>query len=274
MAEKDFLYLHLRDLPYFRSLLRSVEATYYQDLPLPAPVLDVGCGDGHFAQIVFDQPVDVGLDPSLGSLGEARARRAYRLVVQAVGHRMPFADGSFASAFSNSVLEHIPNVGEVLAETARVLVPGAPFLFCVPNPRYLSELSIPQFLGKIGLHRLGSSYTGWFRRMSRVHHLEFETGWSHWLDEAGFTLESCWDYFSPSAMRALEWGHYFGAPTLLPRLLTGRWILVRQSWNLALTRRAVQKYADPARHPQGTFTFFVARRKASVALRTALRHES
>ncbi len=263
MPEKDFLYLHLRDLPYFRSLLRSVEATYYQGIPLPAPVLDIGCGDGHFAQIVFDQPVDIGLDPSLVSLREAGERHAYRLVVQAVGHQMPFADGSFASAFSNSVLEHIPNVRAVLTEAARVLAPGAPFIFCVPNPRYLSELSIPRYLGRIGLSRLGSRYTRWFKRMSRVHHLEFDTGWRTWLEDAGFTLESAWDYFSPEAMRALEWGHYFGAPTLLPRLFTGRWILVQRRWNLALTQRIISKYASPAHDPGGTFTFFVARRSAA-----------
>ena len=47
---------------------------------------------------------------------------------------MPFPDGYFASAISNSVLEHIPQVQEVLADLRRVLKPGAPFLFCVPNP--------------------------------------------------------------------------------------------------------------------------------------------
>ena len=51
---KDFLFLQLRDLPYFRALLRSVESSFYQDLPLPAPVYDVGCGDGHFASLTFD----------------------------------------------------------------------------------------------------------------------------------------------------------------------------------------------------------------------------
>ena len=34
---------------------------------------------------------------------------------------MPFADGYFASAISNSVLEHIPQVQAVLADLRRVL---------------------------------------------------------------------------------------------------------------------------------------------------------
>jgi hypothetical protein len=30
-----------------------------------------------------------------------------------------------------------------------------------------------------------------------------------------------WNYFSPSAMRVLEWGHYFGVPSVAARVLTG-----------------------------------------------------
>ena len=69
---KDFLFLQLRDLPYFRAFLRAVESSYYQDLPLPAPVYDVGCGDGHFASLTFDQKIDVGLDPWHGPIHEAK----------------------------------------------------------------------------------------------------------------------------------------------------------------------------------------------------------
>ena len=54
---KDYLWLHLRDLPYFRALLRAIEASYYEGLDLPSPTLDVGCGDGHFATIAFDRPI-------------------------------------------------------------------------------------------------------------------------------------------------------------------------------------------------------------------------
>ena len=155
--KKDFLYLQLRDLPYFRAFLRAVESTYYQDLPLPAPVYDVGCGDGHFASLTFDQKIDVGLDPWHGPIHEAKKFGAYKALVEADGAKSPFPSGYFASGFSNSVLEHIPHIDAVLAETARVLKTDAPFYFCVPNTRYLSELSISNVWGK--------SYTDWFRKI-------------------------------------------------------------------------------------------------------------
>jgi len=253
MSEKDFLFLHLRDLPYFRALIRGVEATYYQDLDLPAPVYDVGCGDGHFASLTFDRKIDVGLDPWHGPIHRAKKYGAYRGLVEADGAKSPFPSGHFASALSNSVLEHIPHIDAVLAETARVLKPGAPFYFCVPNPRYLSELSISRVLGK--------AYTEWFRRISRVHHADEPDVWQARLERAGFTLERWWHYFSPSAMRVLEWGHYFGVPSVVARLLTGKWIIGRARWNLRLTERFVRKYASPQPVEDGTFTFYVARKK-------------
>lgn len=250
---KDFLFLHIRDLPYFRGFLRAIESRYYQDFDLPAPVLDVGCGDGNFAALTFDRKIDVGLDPWHGPIHEAKRYDKYRLLVEADGGRSPFPDGWFASAFSNSVLEHIPHVQEVLKETARVLRPGAPFYFCVPNTRYLSELSLSRVFGR--------GYTEWFRKMSRVEHAVEPGTWQGWLEEAGFTLERWWHYFSPAAMRVLEWGHYFGAPTLLPRALFRRWIIAPARWNLFLTERALRKYVEHPEHPQGTFTFYMARRK-------------
>lgn len=245
-------------------MLRAAEAAVYQELELPSPVLDVGCGDGHFASVTFARPLDVGIDPWTGPVREAARRGGYRAVVQGDGGRMPFPAGHFGSALSNSVLEHIPHVQKVLAETGRVLRPGAPFVFCVPNPRYLSELSIPAILGKVGLGGMGRAYTEWFRKMSRVEHAVEPDVWQGWLEKAGFRLEKWWHYFSPEAMRTLEWGHYFGAPTLLPHALTRRWILAPAPWNLALTRSLVERHATAAPHPQGTFTFYLARKEPGV----------
>ena len=259
MDKKDYLWLNLRDLPYFRAMLRAVEAQFYQDLELHAPTLDLGCGDGHFASITFERKLEVGLDPWAGPIHQAAKGGGYGALVQADGGRIPFPDGYFASALSNSVLEHIPQVQAVLAELRRVLKPEAQFLFCVPNPRYLSELSIPVMFGKVGLKRTGRAYSAWFRRMSRVEHAEWPETWQNWLERAGFRLEKWWHYFSPQAMRALEWGHYLGAPTLVPHAISKKWIIAPWRWNLFLTERYARRYATAEPDPQGTFTFFVAR---------------
>jgi SAM-dependent methyltransferase len=183
----------------------------------------------------------------------------YKTLIQADGGQMPFHDNSFASGMSNSVLEHIPHVREVLSETARVLRPGSLFLFCVPNPRYLSELSIPQYLARMRLQWAGDAYRDWFRRISRVYHAEPPEVWADWLQEAGFKLLEWFHYFSPRAMRVLEWGHYFGAPTLLAKALTGRWILAPKRWNLSITKRFVRSYVSSIHDEHGVFTFYVAR---------------
>ena len=240
-------------------MLRAVEAQFFQAYEFPSPTLDVGCGDGHFATVAFNRPIDVGLDPWAGPIHQAAKYGGYHALVQADGGRMPFPSGYFASTFSNSVLEHIPHVQAVLADLRRVLKPGALFLFCVPNPRYLSELSVPGILGRLGLKRLGQAYTGWFKRMSRVEHLAWPEEWQSWLGAAGFTLEKWWHYFSPQAMRILEWGHYFGAPTLLPHVISRKWLIAPYRWNLSITEKLIRRHALAEPDPNGTFTFYVAR---------------
>ena len=97
----DLLWQHLQDLPYFRALLRAIEARFYEDIPLVEPVLDLGCGDGHFASAMSPHPPFVGIDPWWGPLMEARERTAYSLVMQASGTEMPFPSGHFSTVISN-----------------------------------------------------------------------------------------------------------------------------------------------------------------------------
>jgi SAM-dependent methyltransferase len=264
MPEKDNLFLHLRDLPYFRGLLRAIEARFYQELSLPAPTLDVGCGDGHFASVTFDRPLDVGIDPWEGPIREAASRSGvYRLLVIGDAGRSPFPDGYFASAMSNSVLEHIPHVEAVLAETARVLKPGAPFAFCVPNHQFAGSLSVGRACDRIGLHALGDRYRAFFNRIARHVHCDPPEVWQARLEAAGFYVEKWFHYYPPRAMQVSEWGHYLGLPSLVARKLTGRWIIAPTRWNLALTMRLVRGYYDrPAPCEDGTMSFYLARRKA------------
>lgn len=258
---RDFLWPHLRDLPYFRATLRAVEARLMQEVELPSPVLDLGSGDGHFASVTFEQPLDVGIDPELRAMQEALRRNGHRLLVLARGEMLPHPSAYFASAISNSVLEHVDHLDETLVEVGRVLQPGAAFVFTVPNTGYKRQLSLPAQLERVGLHSLGKAYAAWFMRMSRTKNLFDEAEWAKRLVAAGFSLERSQRYFSPAALRMLEWGHYFGGPCLLPRVLTRRWILAPTRWNLWLTDRLVRRYYHEPLSDEGTYTFYFARRR-------------
>lgn len=258
--EKDYLWLHLKELPYFRSILRAVEASYYPGFALESPILDVGCGDGHFAQIAFDALIDVGLDPWEGPIREAKRRNIYRMLVRADAARIPYPDNYFASAFSNSVLEHIPHVEATLAEVARVLRAGGAFVFCVPNDRFAQNLSVARFFDRLGLGRMAGAYRNFFNRISRHQHTDPLPLWEQRIQKAGFTLVRHWNYFSPAALRALEWGHYFGLPALVARALTGRWILAPARWNLAITEAYARRYAGSEETPDGAYSFYIVRK--------------
>jgi ubiquinone/menaquinone biosynthesis C-methylase UbiE len=258
---KDFLFLHTRDLPYFRALLRAVESRFYQGLDLPSPTLDVGCGDGHFAQLTFDRKLEVGLDPWTGPIHEAGTRGVYEVLTEADGAQMPYPDAYFGSALSNSVLEHIPHLDAVLVETARVLKPGAPFVFCVPNHNFLPNLSVARFFDSLGLKPLARAYRAFFNKISRHVTCEDAEAWTVRLEKAGFRVERYWHYFSPAALAILEWGHYFGLPSLIIHFFTRRWHLTNARWNFAPIMALLRKvYDEPVPQEKGAYSFYIARR--------------
>jgi len=270
----DLLQQHLCELPAFRALLRAVEARFYAEhLPMPRPVLDLGCGDGHFASLAFGH-VEAGFDPWWGPLMEARERGVYRTLALADGAQMPYPDEYFATVVSNSVLEHIANVESVMMEAGRVLRPGGWFYFCVPGPNFLPFLSIGRALDRAGMRPLGDAYRRFFNRISRHHHCDGRDVWERRLTLAGLELARSWAYFSRRALTALEWGHYLGLPSLLCKVVAGRWILWPSQANLWLTDRLVRPFYEerlsmppaarsqplPGASCEGAYLFFVAQK--------------
>lgn len=91
------------------------------------PVLDVGCGIGHSAQLLAPRH-SVGLD-----LEYAALRDQDRPTVQADMRRLPVRSGAVTDVVSVQSLEHVPDPGVVLAEVARVLAPAGTAIFVTPN---------------------------------------------------------------------------------------------------------------------------------------------
>ncbi|NTU75286.1 MAG: class I SAM-dependent methyltransferase [Anaerolineaceae bacterium] len=258
---QDHLWKNITSLPYFRGLLRAVEGRFYEGIPLIEPTLDVGCGDGHFAQVTFDRPIAVGIDPWTPPLLEAKKRNIYQLTILGSGADVPFEDAQFATVISNSVLEHIPDLDPVLAEVNRVMRSDGRFIFCVPNHRFLPSLSVSNFLDKIGLKSAANKYRSFFNRISRHHHCDDFPTWEERLNRTGFVVVDHWDYFSPHALSVLEWGHYFGLPSLVSRLIFKKWILMAQRWNFVLLEPLLRRiYNEPEKISDGVYSFYIAQK--------------
>jgi SAM-dependent methyltransferase len=168
------------------------------------PVLDLGCGDGLVGQVLFgaEGSVDVGLDPWPEQLRRALQSGVYRHVDLADGHHLPYPSGTFATVVSNSVLEHVPDVGPVLREVGRVLRMGGRFVFTVPSDafRYLLDgYTRRMAAGDIkGAERYAAAVD------IRLEHCHYYTPsqWQRLLAAAGMTMVKA-HYYIPAEVERL-----------------------------------------------------------------------
>ena len=254
----DLLWKNISELPYFRGFLRAIEARFYQSLTMQKPVLDVGCGDGHFGKITFVEDINVGVDPQFSSLLEAKKSDKYLLLVCAGGTRLPFSTGYFGSAFSNSVLEHIKPVDEVIQDIFRILKEKGIFIVTAPNNHFVNNLSVAQQLEKLNLNRLASGYKYLFNLISRHFHTDTYEIWLNRFLDKGFMLVKGWNYFSEKALKILEWGHIFGIPSWIAKKIFGKWVLVNRRWNLYPLFKYLKKhYLFDQKCADGAYSFFV-----------------
>lgn len=86
------------------------------------PVLDVGCGTGHWTSIVASAGGRaVGLDPSAAMLARARDKVREAPFVRGRAEELPFEGGTFASVLCVYVVHHLREPARFVAEAARVL---------------------------------------------------------------------------------------------------------------------------------------------------------
>ncbi len=223
----DYFTRHMREMAPHRALLRSVEARLMSRVAWVRPVLDVGCGDGHFASVAYRQPIDVGLDLHERDMREAAARRpeVYRTLVRASATAMPFPDATFGTVLSNSSVEHIPDIDAALREIARVLRPGGTFAATMPSEHYPEFLLGATLARRLGSRRASHAYGAFFNRISHHYHVDPLEVWRRRFEQAGLELVEHCHYFSPAAHRAFDLAHYLGVPNLISKRLTGRWVL-------------------------------------------------
>lgn len=135
----------------------------WSSLPPDAVGFDAGCGSGRWARFVAPK---VGLLHCVDASADALAVARRNLTGQAncAFHNtsveaMPFPDGSMDFGYSLGVLHHVPDTGKAIADCARKLKPGAPFLLYLyysfdNRPAWYGALWRLSELGRLGIARL------------------------------------------------------------------------------------------------------------------------
>lgn len=162
------------------AIVRVNEALFFKRLKLKPPILDLGCGDGKFALLTFGQKrIDMGLDVDRKQLNKAMKIKSYKKVMVSNASQIPFGKGSFNSIISNSVLEHVENLDNVLKESYRVLGKKGELAITVPTPVISQYFFWSKFI------------PGWAAFKNRLwKHVNFfdEPVWRNKLKKAGFTI--------------------------------------------------------------------------------------
>lgn len=130
-----------------------------EHLPPRARVLELGAGTGWQARALAARGFRVeALDLSTSLYAEARVFP----VREYDGHHLPYAAGEFDAVFSSSVLEHVAQVEELLAEQVRVLVPGGRAVHVLPTPawRLWTSLAHGPHLARLVWRRLARLFGG------------------------------------------------------------------------------------------------------------------
>lgn len=185
----------------------------------PGRVLDLACGDG--ALLAGLGPHAIGVDLSHGELaharerprdpdrGRARARAGdtwtctltpYHLV-QARAQALPFRDQAFDAATCHLAFMLFDDIEQVVAELARVLRPGAPFLALLGGgPTADGDDAFHRFLACMPCSdlrfgdRRASSETGWAELFATWRDLHFE----RWPLDLGGSFDQVWRFLAAS----------------------------------------------------------------------------
>lgn len=185
------------------ALWRAVELRTAAQEQYLRPLLDLGCGDGLIAGILFGPGgVDAGIDPWAEQVRRAALSGVYRWVQRADGYRLPYRNGAFVTVFSNSVLEHIPNVAPVVAEVGRVLRPGGRFIFTVPSDAFHQLLYFYQVCRAAGKETRARAYAAEVDARLAHHHYYSPSEWADLLARGGMTVEKT-RYYIPQAVEHL-----------------------------------------------------------------------
>ena len=183
---------------------RAVEIAEILEEGLPGGLgLDLGCGDGALTGMILRHlptpPRLIGLDYDPGEIAVANTRGVYERTVCCGGEAMTLDDNAVDFVFSNSVLEHLPDLDGTIGECARVLRPGGQLIATVPAPGFRDLLG-----GPLLPFRDHDAYVDRIDARLAHHNYLDVAGWQTLLEKHGLRLVRSRAYLDKRQVRRWE----------------------------------------------------------------------
>ncbi len=228
---------------FAHSLWRSQEITLFMRHmdKLRPPVLDFGCGDGSFASVLFEH-VDYGVDVDGLALEVAKQYDLYGRLICCDGAAIGLESESVQSVFSNSVLEHVDQLHDALAEIFRLLKPGGVFMFAVPVSHFTAHMA--RFFGESEAGRINRAF--YHRHLCSPEEWKDKLGYIGFDDVKVIQYQPDWFtmWYRAAGTRAINTLHRCG-------LLNNGWY---RAWVVKMVERSVSDTKE------GSNAFIIARR--------------
>jgi SAM-dependent methyltransferase len=172
---------------------------------LATPLLDIGCGDGLFWEVLTRDLASgrssgveglVGVDISEAELRLASLRlsplggEVHSFDIAHDGRERTLDDrlGAFRTVIANCSLEHVPKLEVALENIKRYMALDGELWLFVPAPRWSDTFVVKRVLRKIGARAAGT-YGGMWDGFYQHHHLYPAWVWSALLENAGFASD-------------------------------------------------------------------------------------
>jgi len=188
--------------------------TLVKNMRMRGRILDLGCGDGRVTGTIFSSKGSswndsgactlVGIDPDVEDSAIARKSGLYERVHTCSANAIPEKNGSFDFCFANSVIEHIPDIDEVLAEISRVLKPNGKFVLTVPSTDFDRLMKTSRFWAEKFSRGNLEQYSKMIdARLAHYHYYDHNKA-NTMLKDVGLVIVQEEHYFPESAVRIWE----------------------------------------------------------------------
>ena len=257
--KSPFLAEYLAITPMALAFERAQECFLYNINAFSPKVLDFGCGDGVFSSILLESPVFVGVDLDYRELISAKHYQRHLSLTNSSGAALPFKNNCINTIFSNSVLEHIPDISSNLRELRRVLSKNGHFYLTVPSNKFDQASIIYIILRKLNFDKFAEKFRVQYNKFWKHYHYYSISKWQEVFELSGFKIKDLITYEPIKKATLNDFLVLFSLPSFLIKKIFNRFTLfpkIRKFFFWPLLHKPISDMKKIKHQEDGVLLFF------------------